>query len=187
MDILKIRTYKFEELGKEAKEQAIEEYRENHEVKLEWWNDMVKDELEEKGFTDIALYYSLGYCQGDVLCFSAFIDLEKFLRKHKLYSKYKGLVDKVGYFIKKETHHYAHVNTCETYWEEQDGLTNKEIDKAIELCNAIEEIRIKLCKKYEGDGYKEIEHQQSEEYIEEQFRLGEYTFTKWGSRCVHLW
>jgi len=188
MEILKIKTYKFEELGKEAKEQAFSDFREKQEIELDSFAVGVEEQLRELGFTDITLYYSLSYSQGGGLCFSAFIGLEKFLKAHKLYSKYKGLVGKVEFYIKKDTHQYQHMNTCDTIWEEYDGELSLEQEKqANELQKAIEEIREDLCRKFENDGYKEIERQQSEEYIEEEFRLGEYTFTKYGGRCVHLW
>ena len=80
--------YKFNELTKEAKENAINKWYEDEEYPF--LEEDLRQELENidtlKLFSDVKLQYSLSCCQGDGLSFSASIDIDAWL-KAKKYTK----------------------------------------------------------------------------------------------------
>jgi hypothetical protein len=73
-----ITAYRFEELSDKAKETA-----------RQWWRDgldynediecSLQPTLEEAGFVDVQLYYSLGCCQGDGVAFAGAVSPTEFL------------------------------------------------------------------------------------------------------------
>ena len=72
MRTIRTKVYNFEELSQEAKQVAIERYRNNTtEVFLDMFQEGCIEAIEEAGFSgDIKLQYDLGYSQGDGLSFS---------------------------------------------------------------------------------------------------------------------
>ena len=175
-----IKIYEFKELSKEAQENAINYYRENQEIYLDLFSDGVVEELEERGFKDVKLYYSLSYCQGDGLCFScSAIDLEELFKHYPyLIDKYAQLLEEDIFLrINKDSHNYQHSNTTSVYYE----CYNNEVESLVEqLVEEIEEIKQELCKEYEKRGYDEIEYQESEEHIKEEIECNNYEFLENG-------
>jgi hypothetical protein len=188
MEELKIKTYKLEELGKEARAKAIQEFGETQELELDFFGEDCKNQIEEAGFRDVEVRYSLGYSQGDGLCFEGKVDLKNFLKVHKITSKYRVLLNKeVSYSLKSKGHQYQHENMV---YVESDTTLNElspeQEKKAEELREFIEEARIELCRKLKKQGYDEIEYQQSEAAIVETVTINEYRFLENGSRRLYI-
>lgn len=73
MRTVRIKVYSFNELDSKARQFAIGvRTKENSEnVDLYGWQEVAKWEIEDEGFVNPELQYSLGYSQGDGLSFSA--------------------------------------------------------------------------------------------------------------------
>src|SRR5262245_36762274 len=82
----KLKIYWFEELSKEAKKRAIEDFRSNPDLT---WDDRDSEMLTEQFEEDLNEHYGLGkdmkanwglsYVQGDGVCFEGWVDLKKFI------------------------------------------------------------------------------------------------------------
>lgn len=80
MRTIRTKVYQFNELTEQAKQKAIEKNRDIN-VDYDWYSytiDEMKSTLQDKGFEDAAIYFSGFYSQGDVLCFDAKVNVEKF-------------------------------------------------------------------------------------------------------------
>lgn len=81
--------YSFRELSKKAQERAIEDYRKHHEtfdqIDADFLTDQFKQDLKEyyELGDNFEVYWSLGYCQGDGVCFNGRVDVERFIKKEK--------------------------------------------------------------------------------------------------------
>lgn len=57
-----------------------------------WFEEtLFKSILEEEGFPTGKIYWSLGYVQGDGVSWYGTVDVEKFLRKNRIWTRYKDL------------------------------------------------------------------------------------------------
>lgn len=121
---------KFEDLSKEAKERAIEKWREKS---FDWdqhdtdqLSDDFKYMLKEAGFRDdVDVCWSLGYCRGDGVAFSGYINLEVLLNT-KGWKSYKNLIGHASAHVKRTDSHYCH-------WNSMDVEVNLEITDSIDL------------------------------------------------------
>jgi hypothetical protein len=192
-----INIYTFSELSKEAKEKAIEQYRDLKNQSwdmLAFFSDDVVDQLKEKGWQDVKLQYSLSCCQGDGLSFSGKLDLKYFLDKVysvKLPNRKKLAICEYIYSVisKGNTGHYqyAHKNDIDYTENYQDGIERKHIDKLWQ--NILEEIKdyyMLLCKQFEKQGYDEIDFQLSDECIIEDIQVNELEFNDEGKRNISI-
>jgi hypothetical protein len=192
-----IQVYKFDELEKPIQEKIIERTR-NQEYEcldLEFWCDDVKERLEQMGFKDIELHYSLGYCQGDGFCFEGKLDLKKYLNQDIcMWLKYRKLLNIFCYCgIKKTGHNYCHSKTTDVYVEpeiDRYSATNKKEIKQCDEMEALadefqaylESLKEELCKKFEKEGYEEIEYRTSEAVIKEYIIDDNLVFDETGER-----
>lgn len=112
-----VKTYSIDELGPEAREAAIARRRENAftHADADTLTDDFQEQLEEKGLQDPKANWSLGYCQGDGVCFKGTVDVAKVVQQNKL-SQFKPLVaaEKLN-LISAKVHHddsrYCHWNS----------------------------------------------------------------------------
>lgn len=86
---------KFEELNEEQQAKALDKHRHIN-VDYEDWDDFLcedlKNAVKDYGFNDITIYADTSFCQGSGACFTCDpIDIEKYLRKTKQYTKYRKL------------------------------------------------------------------------------------------------
>ena len=167
-----IQLYDFEELSDEAKERALNDYNENNDYLFleDYLNEYLNELLEEAEIkTDNSkLFYSLGYCQGDGICFEGNFE-------------YKGFNISVGH-----QGNYYHKNSV--FIEVENPNDDEDDDLKTDLSEILtDEIEAKfqaiyneICDKIEKAGYEEIEYNQSEENFKELCEANEYTFRATG-------
>src|SRR5690606_12209483 len=148
-------------LSEEAQSKAVETARNKWEVELYGFEEGCKDQIEEAGFIEPKLQYSVGWCQGDGLSFSAKdFDLEKLtemfievLGKDK--SKTANLIaENCVVVCTGNTGHYcyAHRRDIDLYIDWGNDVEN--------ICSVVSKVREKLedlymdlCKDLEAEGY----------------------------------
>jgi len=90
-------TYKFGELSPEAKERAVEEWREEDagrqwdQYEIDEITEMFERDLEEAGLPHDKVYWSLGHVQGDGVSFEGKLDLDEYMEKNKLRRQFSSL------------------------------------------------------------------------------------------------
>ncbi len=191
MRIIETEVYTFDELSDDVKEKVINKFREDKEVFLDFFNEDCVYYAKEKGFEDIELQYSLGYCQGDGLSFSA----QEYTMLKDLYIQELGegkektaqlLADNSTFICTGNIGRYCYGSSpdIDLYIENYNSsiMTDSEnINEVISnVLNELEQKYIDVCSELETRGYDEIEYQQSDECIIEDIEANEYEFTKDG-------
>lgn len=141
--------YTFDELSKEAKQKAIEQYREGED--FPWLHDdmtmKLEDLLKQHGITydhTPNVYYSLSYAQGDGAMFEGTV----YWKAWRIEVRQNG--------------HYYHHNS-KTFWNAESVKTGKKItDKALKRFN---DVYVEICKELERFGYSVMEDAISDENI----------------------
>ena len=191
MRTVRTKVYNFEELSQEAKQVAIERYRNNTtEVFLDMFQEDCIEAIEEAGFSGgIQLQYDLGYSQGDGLSFSC----DYFTKLSELFTEVLGegkqktidcIIDNCSFELSGNNGRYCFASksdldlTLENYNRDYDNIESV-VEKVREK---LENIYVELCKDLEKKGYAEIEWQNSDEYIEQEIISNEYEFTKDGKQ-----
>lgn len=112
-----VKTYSIDELNSEAREAAIARRRDNafDQDDADSLTRLFQELLEEKGFNDPKANWSLGYCQGDGVCFKGNIDVAKVIELNKL-KQFKPLVaaaklDLISARVHHEGSRYCHWNS----------------------------------------------------------------------------
>jgi hypothetical protein len=195
MRTVETKVFAFDELSKEAKENAIEQYRKHsqeHGEYLLFFAESCDHYFTEAGFENTKLNYSLNYSQGDGLSFSA----ENYSKLEELYNKVLGkgkektsklLADSTSVSIShnKGRYAYASKNDVELLVEDY-ASTYHNVDRIDEVCAKVEEllqeIYIDLCSTLEENGYAEIEYQDSDEAILEDIEANEFEFEEDGTQ-----
>jgi len=192
-----IDVYKFEELSKDAKETVIERMQEqaSEYMDMEFFSEYAKNYIEEKGFEDVEVNYSLGYSQGDGFSFTGTAsDNEKFLR-NQFGDKFAELatseyVDDLNISVQRSSSHYSHEKTVSFevsiyYSDDEDDNYDKETAKLSKLVVELEELgeewKDDICKQLEKDGYAEIEGNSSRDTILDDIEANDYDFDEEGS------
>lgn len=185
METRSYNVYKFSELSKEAKEYAIAKYYENEEYPF--LEEDILSELSQldtlKIFSDIKLRYSLNYCQGDGLSFSANIDVDEYLKNKDLSQDNKQLISMEVYKMystgNKGRYSYAHRDQIE--WEANGSDVRETTEKLIEtIKKEIAEYYMEICKKLEKYGYSVLEYRMDDEEFEEHCKSNGYMFLENG-------
>jgi hypothetical protein len=187
MKTIEINLFSFNELTKEAKEKAINDFRNNTEIYLDFFNIDCIETLIDKGFTGAKnLQYSLNYSQGDGLSFECYnFDndfLLNLLQKYTTEKRAKIILNYLDIYIKGNTGSYCYaskndisINIIDNYKELEN--INKLVNCLIE---ELSEIYLDNCNELETQGYNEIEYQLSDEYITETILMNDYEFTEDG-------
>ncbi len=159
--------YKFDELNDEAKQKAIEWYREGDDMPFlsDDMNEYLGELLEEYKFKNdgVRLFYSLSYSQGDGAMFTGEIS-------------WKGYTFTIEHYG-----HYYHENSkqiTEITRNNGNEITDKTWSK---MFNEFESVYVEICKKVRDYGYSIIEDAQSDETIAENIEANEYEFNEDGS------
>lgn len=203
--------YTFNELSKEAKQQAIETKRQEIEEDYDYYKFYFTDTIEnalnrwnnigiEIDIKDIA--YNISYSQGDGVSFTTDtpIDIDKALAFYKKeYPKYAKTVEEIKnnkhyqdikldyeFTIKRIDYYYTHENTVhcdvtDTTWEYADGIW----EVADKIRQIIDELKDDIC----GNIYYELrevdEYIRSDENIIELLELNDVEFTEDGIEWCH--
>jgi len=193
MQTVNIELFKFNELSEDAKQTAIEQYRNSIDDVLWYFSDDIEEQLREENitFTKRGLQYSLNYCQGDGLSFSGEFDVQKMVKLAlpNLSEKRQNIIEQCIYslYSSGNTGYYCYAskndidieyNYCNWNYNRYPNLTA--------LCEIVVEFTkdyyIDLCDKFKKQGYAEIEYQYSDEAIIEKIIENEYDFTIDGNR-----
>jgi len=164
---------------------------------------------------DLEIHWSLASCQGDGVSFTGRLDPDLLLKCEKtkdtigkIIKKLKRTQHAFSIYINRIDHHYTHIHTVRVSVEIEGNhghpLTGDEtkaqlaaIDKkmdrireraekiAEELQEAIGEYIIVVARELEKMGYEEIEHQSSDEYIQDFAEANDPLFDKNGKRILH--
>jgi len=192
MRIIETEVYEFHELSKQAKENAIKYFREDTEVMLDFFKDDCVHYANERGFEDIELQYSLGYCQGDGLSFSA----QEYTKLEELYLDELGkgkektaklLADNTYFKCTGNNGYYCFASSSDIdIWiENYTSSINTDCENINEVVNNVrlklEQIYCDVCDELETRGYDEIEYQYSDECIIMDIEANQYEFTKEGT------
>jgi hypothetical protein len=191
MRTIETKVYSFDELNKEAQQKAIEKYRETNEIFLEWFQDDIFEILKDNHNIEMNdLQYSLNYCQGDGLSFTGIFNVNHFVNLcfKDLSQKRKDLFSYFIYKIesKENRGHYCYaaasqinieVNYNSFYYKKHTNINN--MLETFEVF--IQDYYLDLCKKFEAQGYAEIEFQNSDGCIIESLYANEYEFTENGT------
>lgn len=162
---IKTKVYTLDELSKEAKEKAREWWKQTNDMPfLKDYMQMHLEGLLEKNkmvCSDAKIYYSLSYSQGDGAMFEGTIEYKECTFKVKQYG------------------HYNHYNSYQVV----DAYTSHENGNNLDAVQMEFEDRYKaVCKELERLGYTDVEHENSDETVDENIKANEYTFTAEGVR-----
>ena len=187
MKTIKIKLYSFNELSETAKNNAIEKWRNDSEIFLDFFNDDCVNLASEKGFKDIELQYSLSYCQGDGLSFSAqsYDNLENLFLQVLGKGKEKTakiISESCNLKIKSNNGHYCYASKSDVDIYLDYSINDSEnienvVNQVLEL---LQDEYLELCSEMEKNGYNEIEYQLSDEAISETLQVNDYDFTEEG-------
>jgi len=192
METATITIFKFNELSESAKETA-----------RNWWNESfdendsdivtqpIKDKLEEFGLPSEDIRWRLASGQGDGVAFYGTVDVEEYLIKNKLKSKFRKLFDAdkdlliSNVEINKSSvfHMYDHYNTMSVSYNEDfhGGYDNPSREQALEdFTDHLQDHIKELSKEFAKQGYEGLGYLTSDEYVDECLILQEYKYTEDG-------
>lgn len=189
--VVKTIVYQFDELSPKAKEKALEWGRTLN-VDFEGWDEGLisefKEEREKEGWSNVEVYYSGFWSQGDGASFTAKpLNLETWLRKHmskpeipkKILEKWKD--GEFSIWIEKNTHNYSHSNTMsfhDDFYSDNEELTRK-MNQVIEFIKAKSKSQADELYRHLEEAYDSYT---SDESVAETIRANEYEFTEDGTR-----
>jgi hypothetical protein len=192
--------YKYEELSEKAKEKVNQWYLDD-DIRAEFFKEDIELNLSEKfKNSDLKVYFSLGYCQGDGLNIEGRLHLEDFINFWSASEKQKRTMKK---YIENSIYYYDFYKNTR-YCYSCKFLDKKYIDDAIN--EFIEELKYQCFKnikkdiivnffndmidyfdeldsKYEKAGYKYF-YEPDEEEIAEACNINEWYFDIDGNFCL---
>lgn len=186
-----IKIYEFHELSEQAKQKAIENYR-NSERDFCWLSDDIREELlQDDRFERVEdIVYSLSYSQGDGLSFSCdgFSDETLLKAFNSVLGEGKEktarfLVDEFGWMFKtKHNNGYYQYASNSDVVKEDGAWYHDNIDEVLDEVRDYLAIHIYLpkCKELESYGYSIIEYEYSDECIIENLETNGWEFTEEG-------
>ena len=182
------------ELSQEAKARARDCWREKGWTWDQWDSDQLteffKQELDEQwGIDEAELSWSLSYCQGDGVSFTASPNLEAMAKKNETIREVMQTVELLeaagGWEYSPEWSVSIDANgghaECHAYHRANDD-EQRVLD---ELCVAIEaeldQVHKQACRRLEELDYAEIEYRDSDEYLNDELTANDhYLFTEEG-------
>lgn len=185
MKTIEIELYKFTELSENAKNAAIENERKK-EIEFDWFSDFCHEQISENGFKgNIKLQYSLSGSQGDGLSFSCeYFDNLNALFIEILGTEKQKTIDTIlnNIYFKCDGNNgrycYASKNDINIELDNYYVKSSTNIDNLISKVESkLKDLYINLCNQLEKQGYDDIEHQYSNEYIIETLTENDCYFT----------
>jgi hypothetical protein len=186
---MKTAIYKFNELSESSKETARSWWKESMDVEFEQITESIQLKLEELGLPTEDVQWRLSCCQGDGVAFYGSLDVEEYLVKNKIKSKFRKLfdadkdllIDNVE--IYSNNSHYNHYNTMTVSYNEAlyNGYENSSREQALEdFTDHLQEHIKDLSRDFQKEGYEEIERITSNEAVDESLVANDYDFTEEG-------
>lgn len=194
-----IKLYKFSELDVTAQERAIEKWREDIDwsINSEMISEDFKYDLYEKyDYPNDDVEWSLNHCQGDGVAFYGRVDNVWDLASRLLtQAEFDLLVNHQDDFdlsieIARNgyANHYSHWNTMDVYfevYEHEEGVLTDVVRDVIDSFHKLVEQDVKdVSRTLEKEGYDQIEHLESDEYIRQELIENEAEFTSDGDIFV---
>lgn len=186
MKKIAVTVFSFGELSKEAQKSVLNEMRHTN-VENDWYKGIVEnwtEKLKSLGYENIEVLFSGFGSQGDGACFTASVDIKKWLKAHKLTKKLNALYrDGSEHFSFSITHSWRYyfstsTNVEQGFWE---GSTPKAQSEAEEMLKMIEDEREKIGNKIYrelSDAYFELI---DDEAVRETIEANDWTFLKDGT------
>ncbi len=191
----------FSELKLQAQELAVTN--ECDDPKRFDWDDAefltedFKTQLAEQGFSDVEVYWSLGYCQGDGVAFYGRVYPESLMEKDsqakRLIAALEAAGDSLYIEITGENGHYHHWNSMTVEIEFENGTEDDEKPARLKIARPalrenLEEYlneRLKeISRELEKSGYVEIEYRCDENTIRDDLLEREHLYEKDGTRAM---
>ena len=221
--------YTITELSEEARERALQNHHDFNTFDEFWYEHMLDDYNGDGYFTNQArakgfeitthsvklmngsyrqkpnIYFSGFWSQGDGASFEAEVDLEKFIKAHKLGRKYRMILANLGEWYVDigvrcdgyASNHYSHSGTMRTYADHDFAPSSYadreyEYDLAVEreekfeslideLKDDVHEAAVDLADSFYDQLEKEYEYQSSEEQLIESLDANEMLFNADGT------
>ncbi len=191
----------FSELGGEAQEFAVSQERDSPN-RFDWddaefLTEDFKTQLAEYGFSELEVYWSLGYCQGDGVAFYGRVCSESLKEKDQTAKRLIDALEAVGdvlYIeITGEGGHYHHWNSMTVEIEFESETEDKDLPARLKIARPVlrEELeeylgeRVKeISRELEKSGYAEIEYRHDETTIREELLGREHLYEKDGARAM---
>lgn len=138
----KLRIYTFDELPPKAKKRAIEDVRDDPELTWDQTDSEMLTETFEQDLDDhyglgedMEASWSLGYSQGDGVCFKGSVDVRKFIETEKAEGRFGALINRIGARITHDGR-YCHWNSMDveigTYAVEEDVARPEDLKRVEE-------------------------------------------------------
>lgn len=190
MQTVQTKVYSYSELSEAAKMRALEKFRHVN-VEFEDWEEGIKEaateKLAERGYRDIKIMYTGFGSQGDGACFTATLDLEKWLQatgRAEEFAALKSLdsLEDVTVTLSHSWRYYFATSTTVDVELVNEEKSSPEVLEALDrLEKAISEDREKL-----GDGiYHDLEMSYFEliedEAVAETIEANDWQFTENGA------
>lgn len=183
-----IKLFTIAELSPEVKKRVIEKSRHIN-VEDNFWSECITEhwteELGKLGYDDVKILYSGFGSQGDGACFTASVDIKKWLKAHKLSSKYSALSKDDGeHFSYSITHNYRYyfatsTNVEQGFW---DGSSLKAQEQAEAVLKLIEQERGKIGNKIYHELQDEYSAQLEDDAVCDTLEVNEYEYLEDGTR-----
>lgn len=189
----------FDELNEKAQEFAVSE-EQNGGERFDWddarfLTEDFKEQLAERGFDGVEVYWSLGYCQGDGVAFYGRVWTQDLKEKDEeakiLIERLERAGDDISIEITGAKGSYHHWNSMTVEIEFDSEFEDEDLPSRLKIARPAlreefeeylsERVR-EISRELEKSGYAEIEYQTSEETIRADLREREHLYEKDGSR-----
>lgn len=191
----------FPELKREAQELAVSKERDSPE-RFDWddaefLTEDFKTQLAEYGFSELEVYWSLGYCQGDGVAFYGRVYAESLKERdrqaRRLINALEAAGDSLYIEITGANGHHHHWNSMTVEIEFEGETENEDLPARLKITRPVlrEELeeylgeRVKeISRELAKSGYAEIEYRHDETTIREELREREHLYEKDGARAM---
>jgi len=195
MNKIEISIYTIDELSEQAKQKAIDQHKDFLADNWEAENslDYHKEELEKFGYNNVKILFSGFSSQGDGACFTADIDIKKWIEAHDLNDlrKLYNYSDNFSFSITHQSRYYYATSTTVVwgFYSEIDYSNNdkeqaeSEAEQLLEVIKAERErLGNDIYQTLRDDYFAEI----ADDYVLEDIRLNEYQYLSDGTLATNL-
>jgi hypothetical protein len=156
-----------------------------------------KIQLAERGFPDVEVFWSLGYCQGDGVAFYGSVYPEDLKEKDPEAARFIKALEKAGDVlsinITGENNHYHHWNSMTVEIEFESETDDDEQPARLKIARPVlrenleehlsEKVK-EISRELEKSGYAEIEYRYDENAIRDELLERDHLYEKDGARAM---